>query len=159
MNLLLHGSLRSKSGGKRCKQSVKGSTGYVKLETGIFKVEELEAMLNTLPFDITFVDKNDVVKYFSQGKERIFARTKAIIGRNVENCHPPASVHVVEKIVEDLKAGVKDHEDFWIKMGDVYALIRYFAVRDAEGNYLGTVEVTQNIKPIQDIEGEKRLMS
>ena len=137
----------------------KEAPGYVKLETGIFKVEELEAMLNTLPFDITFVDKNDVVKYFSQGKERIFARTKAIIGRNVENCHPPASVHVVEKIVEDLKAGVKDHEDFWIKMGDVYALIRYFAVRDAEGNYLGTVEVTQNIKPIQDIEGEKRLMS
>jgi DUF438 domain-containing protein len=133
--------------------------GYVKLETGVLKVEELEAMLNTLPFDITFVDKDDVVKYFSQGKERIFARTKAIIGRTVHNCHPPASVHVVEKIVQDLKSGAKDHEDFWIKMGDVYALIRYFAVRDSEGNYLGTVEVTQNIKPIQDIEGEKRLMS
>jgi DUF438 domain-containing protein len=135
------------------------ASGYVKLETGILKVEELEAMLNTLPFDITFVDKDDVVKYFSQGKERIFARTKAIIGRTVHNCHPPASVHVVEKIVQDLKSGAKDHEDFWIKMGDVYALIRYFAVRDSEGNYLGTVEVTQNIKPIQDIEGEKRLMS
>lgn len=133
--------------------------GYVKLETGVLKVEELEAMLNTLPFDITFVDKDDVVKYFSQGKERIFARTKAIIGRTVHNCHPPASVHVVEKIVQDLKSGAKDQEDFWIKMGDVYALIRYFAVRDSEGNYLGTVEVTQNIKPIQDIEGEKRLMS
>ncbi len=135
------------------------ASGYVKLETGILKVEELEAMLNTLPFDITFVDKDDVVKYFSQGKERIFARTKAIIGRTVHNCHPPASVHVVEKIVQDLKSGAKDQEDFWIKMGDVYALIRYFAVRDSEGNYLGTVEVTQNIKPIQDIEGEKRLMS
>lgn len=133
--------------------------GYVKLETGILKVEELEAVLNTLPFDITFVDKDDVVKYFSQGKERIFARTKAVIGRAVQNCHPPASVHVVQKIVEDFKAGVKDHEDFWIKMGDIFVYIRYFAVRDSQGNYLGTLEVTQNIKPIQDIEGEKRLMS
>ncbi|SHI75634.1 DUF438 domain-containing protein [Lutispora thermophila] len=144
------------------KEAIKASTeatGYVKLETGILKLEELEAMLNTLPFDITFVDKNDVVKYFSQGRERIFARTRAVIGRSVQNCHPPASVHVVEKIVQDFKAGAKDHEDFWIKMGDVYALIRYFAVRDGEGNYLGTLEVTQNIKPIQEIEGEKRLMS
>jgi len=144
------------------KEAAKASAeemGYVKFETGILKVEELEAMLNTLPFDITFVDKDDVVKYFSQGKERIFARTKTVIGRTVQNCHPPASVHVVEKIVQDFKAGIKDHEDFWIKMGNMYVFIRYFAVRDSQGNYLGTLEVTQNIKPIQEIEGEKRLMS
>lgn len=148
-------NLEKKEAGK----AAEGTPGYIKLETGVFKLEELEAMLNTLPFDITFVDKDDVVKYFSQGKERIFARTKAVIGRKVQNCHPPASVHIVQKIVEDFKSGAKDHEDFWIKMGDVYALIRYFAVRDAEGNYLGTVEVTQNIKPIQEIQGEKRLLS
>lgn len=144
------------------KETAKASaeeTGYVKFETGIMKMEELEAMLNTLPFDITFVDKDDVVRYFSLGKERIFARTKAVIGRAVQNCHPPASVHVVEKIVQDFKAGVKDHEDFWIRMGNMYVYIRYFAVRDSQGNYLGTLEVTQNIKPIQEIEGEKRLMS
>jgi len=145
---------------KKDKEKVGGEApGYVKFDSGSFKVEELEAMLNTLPFDITFVDKNDVVKYFSQGKERIFARTKAVIGRAVQNCHPPASVHVVEKIVEDFKTGKKDHEDFWIKMGGVFAYIRYFAVRDSEGNYMGTVEVTQNIKPIQELQGEKRLMS
>jgi len=105
------------------------------------------------------VGKDDTVKYFSQSSERIFPRTKTIIGRNVSNCHPPASVHIVEGIVEDLKAGKKDHEDFWIKMGDKYVFIRYFAVRNTEGEYLGVLEVTQDIKPIQEITGEKRLVS
>lgn len=131
--------------------------GYVKLESGILSFKEIEAVLNTLPVDITFVDKDGLVKYFSMGKERIFPRTKAVIGRKVQNCHPPASVHVVEKIVEDLKAGKKDHEDFWIKMGDNYVMIRYFAVRDINGEFLGILEFTQNIAPIQAITGEKRL--
>jgi len=132
--------------------------GYVKFETGTLTHEEIECMLNTLPFDITFVDKDGIVKYFSQGKERIFARTKAVIGRTVQNCHPPASVHVVEQVVDDLKSGRKEHVDFWIKMGEVYALIRYFAVRNDKGEFLGIVEVTQNIRPIQEIKGEKRLI-
>ncbi len=131
--------------------------GTVRLETGVLTTEELEAMLNTLPVDITFVDKNDTVKYFSQGKERIFARTKSVIGRSVENCHPPASVHIVAKIVEDLRSGKKDHEDFWIQMGDAFVYIRYFAVRNEAGEYLGTLEFTQNIKHIQALTGEKRL--
>lgn len=134
-------------------------SGVITLPTGAMRIEELTAMLNTLPFDITFVDKNDIVKYFSEGNERIFARTKAVIGRNVSNCHPPASVHIVEKIVEDFKAGKKDHEDFWINMGERFVLIRYFAVRDEAGEYLGVLEVTQNIKPIRDLTGEKRLVS
>jgi len=129
------------------------------LPSGVLKVDELTCMLNTLPFDITFVDKNDIVKYFSQSSERIFPRTKAVIGRNVSNCHPPASVHIVEKIVEDFKAGKKTHEDFWIKAGPKYVLIRYFAVRNPEGEFLGVLEVTQDIKPIQEITGEKRLLS
>ncbi len=129
----------------------------VRLETGVLTTAELEAMLNSLPCDITFVDNNDIVKYFSQGKERIFARTKSVIGRSVENCHPPASVHIVAKIVEDFRSGKKDHEDFWIQMGDTFVYIRYFAVRDEAGEYLGTLEFTQNIKPIQAITGEKRL--
>lgn len=136
-----------------------GETGLIKLPSGEFKLEELTSMLNTLPFDITFVNKDDVVKYFSEGKERAFPRTKAIIGRNVSNCHPPASVHVVEKIVEDFKAGRKDQEDFWIKMAGKYILIRYYAVRSHEGEYLGVLEVTQDINPIQEITGEKRLLS
>ncbi len=132
--------------------------GNVRFETGFLAMKELNAILNTLPVDITFIDKDDIVKYFSMGKERVFARTKAIIGRNVQNCHPPASVHIVEKMVEDFKSGKKDSESFWISMGSFYVYIRYFAVRDEQGNYMGTMEVTQDIKPIQSIKGEKRLV-
>ncbi len=133
--------------------------GVIRLPSGEFKVEELTHMLNALPMDITFVDKNDQVKYFSEGLERAFPRTRSIIGRNVSNCHPPSSVHVVEQIVEDFKQGRKDHEDFWIKMGNKYILIRYYAVRNETGEYLGVLEVTQDIHPIQEITGEKRLLS
>lgn len=133
--------------------------GIVSLPTGEFKLEELDRLFTTLPFDITFVDKDDRVKFFSQTPERIFPRTKAVLGRDVGNCHPPASVHVVEDIVNDFKSGRKDHEDFWIPKGDLFIYIRYFAVRSEKGEYLGTVEVTQNIKPIQDITGQKRLVS
>lgn len=131
----------------------------VQFDAGQLSPEEINAMMNTLPLDITFVNKDGAVKYFTQGKERIFARPKTILGRKVENCHPPASVHVVEKIVEDLKSGKKDHEDFWIKLGDKYVYIRYFAVRNGKGEYLGIMEVTQDIHPIQEITGEKRLMA
>ena len=133
--------------------------GLIKLPSGIFTTEQLTCMLNTLPFDITFVDKDDFVKYFSEGKERTFVRTRSIIGRNVSNCHPPASVHIVEKIVSDFKSGRKDQEDFWIKLGDKFVLIRYYAVRNDQGEYLGVLEVTQDIKEIQQIVGEKRLVS
>jgi hypothetical protein len=135
------------------------NNGYIKFDAGILTPEEINAMLNTLPVDITFVDKDGAVKYFTQGKERIFARPKTIIGRQVQNCHPPASVHIVEKIVDDFRSGRKDHEDFWIRMGDKFVYIRYFAVRNENGEYLGTMEVTQDIKPVQEITGEKRLAS
>lgn len=131
----------------------------ITLPTGFLSPVELTNLFNTLPVDITFVGKDDTVRYFSESSERVFPRTKAIIGRKVSNCHPPASVHIVEGIVADLKSGKKDHEDFWIKMGDKYVYIRYFAVRDEKGEYLGVLEVTQNIAPIQQISGEKRLVS
>jgi len=131
----------------------------VRFDAGAMTHEEINALLNTLPLDITFVGRDDTVRYFTQGKDRIFARPKTVIGRKVQNCHPPASVHVVEKIIEDFRSGKKDHEDFWIRMGDKYVYIRYFAVRNAEGEYLGVAEVTQDIKPIQELTGEKRLLS
>jgi len=134
------------------------SQGTIKLPTGHFTPEVLTHVLNTLPIDITFVDANDEVAYFSQANERIFARTTAIIGRKVINCHPPASMHVVEKIVADLKSGARDVADFYIHMGDKYVYIRYFAVRDDKGAYLGTLEVTQNIAEIQKLSGDKRLL-
>lgn len=133
--------------------------GHIRFETGIVTVKQLETLLNHLPIDITFVDENDIVRYFSQGQERIFARTKAIIGRSVQNCHPPQSVHIVQKILADFKSGVKDSEDFWIPFKDMFVYIRYFALRDENGKYLGTVEVTENVANIRALEGQKRILS
>lgn len=133
--------------------------GDVHLPTGVLRMVELTRMLDALPLDITFVDKDDTVRYFSQGSERVFPRTKAVIGRKVINCHPPASVHIVEKIIDDLRHGRKDHEDFWIRMGEKLILIRYYAVRSEAGEYLGVLEVTQDIAPLQALTGEKRLVT
>ena len=135
------------------------ASGEVAFDAGSLLPEEINAILNTLPLDMTFVGADDRVKYFTQGKDRIFDRPRTILGREVKNCHPPKSVHVVEQIVADLRSGKKDHEDFWIRMGDRFVYIRYYAVRSSDGRFLGTLEVTQDIKPITELEGEKRLMS
>jgi PAS domain S-box-containing protein len=132
--------------------------GTLQFETGTLSKEELEALLDSLPVDITFVDKEDAVKYFSKAEKRIFVRTKAIIGRKVQMCHPKKSVHIVNKIVESFKKGKKDVAEFWIPMNNRLIYIRYFAVRDKNGKYLGTMEVTQDITDIKKIEGEKRLL-
>jgi uncharacterized protein len=133
--------------------------GEVPFDAGSLSFEQVNQMLNTLPFDMTFVDHEGYVKYFTQGKERIFDRPKTIIDRHVSMCHPPQSVHVVEEIVESFRSGRKDNEDFWIKLKDMFVYIRYFAVRSKQGDYLGTLEITQNIKPIRELEGEKRLIT
>ena len=140
-------------------EGVAQTEGRFTLPTGSFSAEELTAIFNTLPLDITFVDKDDRVRFFSQTPDRAFPRTVSVLGRNVSNCHPPASVHVVESIVNDFKSGKKDHEDFWIGMGGRLIHIRYFALRSPQGDYLGVVETTQDIAPLKDITGEKRLMS
>lgn len=131
--------------------------GEIELPTGSFSLDELESILNTLPVDITFVDKNDKVKYFSMTKDRIFVRTKAVLGRSVQNCHPQKSVHIVNKILEEFKKGTRDSAEFWINLNGRLIYIRYFAVRK-NGEYLGTIEVTQDITNIKKIEGEKRLL-
>ncbi len=132
--------------------------GRVTFETGMLSKEELEAILNTLPVDITFVDRDDEVRYFNQSKERIFPRTKAVIGRKVQQCHPQKSVHVVNRILDDFKSGRRDVAEFWIQMGGRFVYIRYFPVRSREGEYLGVLEVTQDITGIKKLEGEKRLL-
>lgn len=131
----------------------------IKFETGEFQKEELQCLLNTLPFDITFVDKDDRVKYFSDSKDRIFIRTKAILGRTVQQCHPSKSLHIVNKILDDFKSGKKTTEKFWINLHGKVILIQYFAVQDSAGNYCGCVEVTTDITDIKKIEGEKRLLT
>jgi DUF438 domain-containing protein len=130
----------------------------ISLPTGALGLNELLALVNTLPFDITFVDKNDTVRYFSDGKDRIFRRTKAIIGRQVQNCHPPQSVDVVNKILTSFKEGKRDSYEFWINLQGRFVHIRYFAVRSAAGEYLGTMEVTQDVTPIRRLEGQRRLL-
>ncbi|MFW5894343.1 MAG: DUF438 domain-containing protein [Bacillota bacterium] len=133
--------------------------GEVAVGPGSLSIETLNAMLNTLPLDLTFVDMDGYVKYFTTGEDRIFDRPATIIGRHVNQCHPPASVHVVEQIVNAFKSGKKDHEDFWIQIKDKFVHIRYFAVRNKDGKYLGTLEMTQDIAPLRALEGEKRLIS
>jgi DUF438 domain-containing protein len=126
--------------------------------TGEVKLGELMGIFNMLPVDITFIDQDDAVKFFSEGPSRIFLRTKSIIGRKVQNCHPPKSVHVVERILESFKAGKKDSVDFWINYKGKFVYIRYFAIRDRNRKYLGTLEISQDITSIKKLEGEKRLL-
>jgi DUF438 domain-containing protein len=115
-------------------------------------------MLTHLPVDITFVDENDAVRFFSATKERIFPRSPAVIGRSVQKCHPPASVHRVQRILDDFREGRRDEAEFWIQMGGKFIHIRYFAVRDEQGIYKGAVEVSQDVTHIRALEGERRLL-
>ena len=118
----------------------------------------IEAIVDTLPVEISFVDKDDTVRYFNKEGKRIFPRSRAIIGRKVQNCHPQKSLHVVNRILDDFRNKKRDSAEFWIDLKGRKIYIRYFAVRDAEGSYLGCLEVTQDITDIQKIKGEKRLL-
>ena len=132
--------------------------GMISFETGNLSIEEIEAIFDTLPVDVTFVDKNDTVRYFSQSKDRIFVRTKAVLGLKVQQCHPQKSIHVVNQILEDFKKNKRGVAEFWINLEGKLVHIRYFPVRNRRGDYLGCVEVTQDIKELKKIEGEKRLL-
>jgi DUF438 domain-containing protein len=126
--------------------------------TGALTPEQLRGLLTVLPLDLTFVDAQDRVRYFSEGPSRIFARSKAILGRKVHHCHPPKSVHVVEQILDDFKSGRQSVAEFWIELHGKFVHIRYFAVRAAAGEYLGTLEVTQDLTPLRALSGERRLL-
>ncbi len=143
---------------EKMQQELSQNSGRIHLPTGNFTPEELGALFKTLPFDLTFVDKDDVVRYFSPGEERIFDRTRAILGRKVQYCHPPKSVHIVNRILEDFKSGKQDQARFWIQLGEKLVYIVYYAMRDDQGNYLGTLEVTQDVTGIKKLEGERRLL-
>jgi len=135
------------------------SGSHIQLPSGSFSAEEIMTILNTLPVDITFVDKDDKVKYFSQSAERVFQRNRAILNRDVRHCHPPASAHIVDKIIEDFKSGRQNSAPFWINMGGKMIHIEYFALRNDKGEYLGTLEVSHNITPYRELEGEQRILS
>lgn len=138
--------------------SSRGISGEIDLQTGHLTAEQIRLVFNHLPVDITYVDENNKVKFFSTPEKRIFRRTNSIIGRDVKNCHPHESVHVVEQIVEAFRKGEKDKASFWIQMKGEFILIQYFAIRDELGNYKGVVEVSQEITEIRNIQGEQRLL-
>jgi len=140
------------------REPLKSTGGLIQLDTGALSLEQLNLMLTHLPIDATFVDKDDVVRYYSEGKERIFVRTPEVIGRKVQNCHPPKSVHIVNKILEEFKAGRRDVAEFWIELDGKFVHIRYYAVRDKQQHYLGTIEVTQDVTSIRELQGERRLL-
>ena len=132
--------------------------GEIRMPTGSLSLMELTALLDVLPVDITFVDADDRVRYFSSSRERIFVRTTAVLGRAVQNCHPPQSMGKVNEILQSFRDGSRDHADFWIQMQGKFIYIRYFAVRDPGGRYLGALEVTQDLTQIKSLSGERRLL-
>lgn len=136
-----------------------GGGEVIMFNTGSLKFEQLRGLLKVLPADLTFVDNQDRVAFFSEGAKRIFSRSKTIIGRKVQHCHPPESVDIVERIINDFRTGKQDAAEFWIQSQGKFIHIRYFAVRDEDGKYLGTLEATQDLTPLRKLEGERRLLS
>jgi DUF438 domain-containing protein len=132
--------------------------GSLNLDTGQLTPDQVNLMLTHLPIDISFVDEKDEVAYYSASPERIFPRSPGVIGRKVQNCHPPKSMGAVQNILDEFRAGSKDNADFWIQMQGKFLFIRYFAVRDAEGTYRGCLEVSQDVTAIRKLEGQKRLL-
>jgi len=143
--------------GKELDAKQLGNT-LLNFDTGLMTLDQAMMLLNHLPVDITMIDENDRVRFFSNPKDRFFTRSKAIIGRTVQNCHPPESVHIVDELLKAFRSGAKDSEPFWIQMQDRFILIQYFALRDDEGNYKGCIEVSQDLTDLKNLEGEKRLM-
>ncbi len=133
-------------------------SGRIQMPTGAFHLEELVNVFSILPIDLTFVDKDDTVRYFSPGKNRVFDRSRSILGRKVQYCHPPKSVHIVNQILEDFKSGAQDKAHFWINMGPKTINIEYYALRGDDGVYKGTLELTQDITGVRQLEGERRLL-
>lgn len=132
--------------------------GLLDLSVGRLSPEQINLLLTHLPVEVSFVDENDEVRYYSQVTEKIFPRSPGVIGRKVQNCHPPKSLHMVQKIVDEFRAGARDVADFWIEMKGRFIYIRYFAVRDAGGAYRGTLEVVQDVTGIRGLTGQKRLL-
>jgi len=156
----LPGPLKAKLSGKvEVDDHALTRQGDIALENGFVSPEELNAVFKALPLDISFIDAEDRLRFYSAKSERIFPRTKTVLGRPVYLCHPPRSVHLVRRIIEDFKAGERSSVDFWINFGGRLIYIRYFPVRGTDGKYLGTLEVVQDITSIRELKGEKRLLN
>jgi DUF438 domain-containing protein len=130
----------------------------IRSETGTLTAEQALMIFSALPVDLSYVDEYNKLRYFSRPKDRIFPRSPAAIGRDVKNCHPPESVHIVEEIIDAFRSGKQDVVSFWIEVRGRFVLIQYFALRDAENSYRGVLEVSQDISDIRKLEGQRRLL-
>jgi PAS domain S-box-containing protein len=155
----LHWGKELKKIKEQFEEVIHSTSSMAAFSTGNLSHVEIEAIFNSLPVELTFVDKEDIVRYFSQTKERIFTRTQAVIGRKVQQCHPQKSLRIVNQILEDFKSGRRNVAEFWIHLDGKLIYIRYLPVRNEKGGYLGCLEVTQDITSLKSIEGEKRLLS
>ena len=136
-----------------------GHNGTFKMNEGLLSIEQINLMLQAIPFDLTYVDEHDRVRFYNRGEERVFPRSAGVIGREVKFCHPPKSVDTVLEILEEFRAGRQNEAEFWINFKGKTIHIRYFAVRDSEKNYRGVIEVSQDVTEIKKIEGERRLLN
>jgi len=132
--------------------------GAIRLGEGWLDASQIDLMLKCLPVDLSFVDEHDRVLYYTDGKERVFPRSPAVIGRDVHNCHPPKSVHIVKRILDAFRAKEKSEAEFWIEMGGKFLHIRYFPMYDASGAYKGCLEMTQDVTGIRALQGQRRLL-
>jgi DUF438 domain-containing protein len=140
------------------KETKENSDQILTFDTGTLSHEDLFGIFTTLPVDITFVDKDDKVQFYSDSGHRIFARTTAVIGRSVQACHPPKSLHKVQQILDDFRTGKRNTAEFWINLKGRFVHIRYFAVHNPTKKYIGCLEVSQDVTDIRALKGEKRLL-
>jgi len=147
------------AGGPAAAPGTAGREGAaIGLDRGVLSPEQIDLILKRLPVEISLVDENDTVVYYSATPERIFPRTPGIIGRKVQNCHPPKSLDVVNRIIRAFRAGERDEAEFWLEINGRFILIRYLALRDGQGTYRGVLEVTQDATAIRALRGERRLL-
>lgn len=130
----------------------------MEFDTGKLSLEQANWILKTLPVDLSFINADDEVQYYSDSPDRIFPRSPGVIGRKVINCHPPKSHHIVQRILDAFRSNTKDSAEFWLPLGEKFVQIRYFAIRNSVGVYLGCLEVSQDITQIKTLEGKHTLL-
>jgi hemerythrin HHE cation binding domain-containing protein len=127
--------------------------------TGQLTLEQINLIYQHMPVDLSYVDENELVCFYTDTKHRVFPRSKNVIGRDVKNCHPKASVHIVEEIIQKFRSGEQDKAEFWINKPDLFIYIIYYAVRDENGKFRGVLEMMQDCTHIRSLQGSQTLLT
>lgn len=127
--------------------------------TGQLTLEQINLIYQHMPVDLSYVDENELVCFYTDTKHRVFPRSKNVIGRDVKNCHPKASVHIVEEIIKKFRSGEQDKAEFWINKPDLFIYIVYYAVRDENGKFRGVLEMMQDCTHIRSLQGSQTLLT